>query len=89
NCEKAIKACQEAIKIFPFKDFPIDYAKTQNNLGIAYGILAKVKDRTKNCEKALKAYKEALKAITTRESQKFYRIVEKNLKRLLDFCGNQ
>ena len=40
NLEKAIKAYQEALKIYTIESYPIDYAMTQNNLEIAQNDLS-------------------------------------------------
>ncbi|HNT72680.1 MAG TPA: hypothetical protein PKK92_06450, partial [Methanothrix sp.] len=66
--------------------FPIDYAMTQNNLGIAFSTLAEVEDTAENCKRAIEAYREALKVFTKEEFPEFHPRVEKNLKILLDFC---
>jgi len=42
NCKKAIKAFEEALKVYTPERFPMDYAMTQNNLGNAYRTLAEV-----------------------------------------------
>ena len=50
NCKKAIKAYEEALKVYTFARFPIQYAMTQNNLGTAYRTLAEVEDKAENCK---------------------------------------
>ena len=60
----AIKSYKEVLKFRTTDLFPMQYAMTQNNLGIAYATLAEVKDKDQNCQLALKAYQEALKVYT-------------------------
>ncbi|MBD3191208.1 MAG: tetratricopeptide repeat protein, partial [Candidatus Heimdallarchaeota archaeon] len=60
NCQKAIEAFQEALKVRTLEELPQDYAMTQNNLGAAYGTLSDVESRSENCQKAIKAYQQAL-----------------------------
>ena len=54
--KEAIKAYQEALKVYTLKKFPLDYAETQNNLGVAYSNLALFENRAFNCNLAIKAY---------------------------------
>jgi tetratricopeptide (TPR) repeat protein len=68
NCEKAIQAYQESLKVRTLEDFPMQYAMTQNNLGIAYGTLAKMKDKAENCNKAIQVFQESLKVRTLENS---------------------
>jgi tetratricopeptide (TPR) repeat protein len=60
NLTRAIHAFEEALKIRTLEKYPIDYAKTQNNMGIAYASLSWVQDRQLNLRNAIKAYEEAL-----------------------------
>ncbi len=57
----AIKALDKALETFTLERFPYSYASTQNNLGIAYKMLARVEGKAENCKKAIKSYNEALK----------------------------
>ena len=41
------------------KDYPLNYAMTQNNLGIAYEMYSTITDKEENLKKSIKAYKEA------------------------------
>jgi tetratricopeptide (TPR) repeat protein len=59
NCQKAIQAYEEALKITTIDRFPMQYATTQNNLGNAYSTLAEVESKAENCQKAIQAYEEA------------------------------
>jgi tetratricopeptide (TPR) repeat protein len=87
NCKKAIKAYEEALKVYTLERFPMDYAMTQNNLGTAYSTLAEVEAKAENCKKAIKAYEEALKIFTEEKFPEIYSLVAENLKNLLRFCG--
>jgi len=62
---------------------------TQNNLGNAYSTLAEVEHKADNCKRAIEAYKQALKVFTKEEFPEAYRMVERNLRTLLDFCGGE
>ncbi|MEM2930854.1 MAG: tetratricopeptide repeat protein, partial [Thermoproteota archaeon] len=83
---KAIKAYEEALKVYTRERFPMDYAMTQNNLGNAYRTLAEVEDKAENCKKAIKAYEEALKIFTEKEFPETHHLVKLNLEKLLSFC---
>ena len=48
------------LTIFTNESYPIEYAKTQKDLGVAYYNLAEVRDKEENLNLALKASKEAL-----------------------------
>ena len=87
NCKKAIKAYEEALKVYTLDRFPMDYAMTQNNLGNAYRTLAEVENKLENCKKAIKAYEEALSIFTEEKFPEIYPLVAENLKNLLEFCG--
>jgi hypothetical protein len=56
-----IQTYQEALKIYTIEKHPLDYAKTKNNLGIAYSDLATVTDKEDNLIKAIQASQGALK----------------------------
>ncbi|MCK4735767.1 MAG: tetratricopeptide repeat protein, partial [Methanophagales archaeon] len=58
--EEAIKEYGGILKIVSSKKFSDEYARTQNNLGVAYCNLAEVRDTESNLEKAIYAYQEAL-----------------------------
>jgi pyrimidine deaminase RibD-like protein/tetratricopeptide (TPR) repeat protein len=79
NCEKAIKAYEEALKVYTFNRFPSDYAMTQGNLGNVYGILAEEEAKTENCKKAISAYEEALKVYTFDRFPSDYATAQNNL----------
>ena len=46
NLNKAIGAYEAALEIYTIEKYPVNYAMTQNNLEIAYGILAENKNRS-------------------------------------------
>ena len=46
NAERAISAYEAALGIYTIEKYPVDYARAQNNLEIAYGILAENKNRS-------------------------------------------
>jgi len=59
----------------------VDYATTQNNLGIAYDTLAEVRDKEKNLAKAIRAFEEALKIYTVERYPLYHEIVASNMSR--------
>ena len=75
----AIKAYEEALKVYTLDRFPMDYAMTQNNLGNAYSTLAEVEAKAENCKKAIKAYEEALKVRTLDRFPMDYAMTQNNL----------
>ena len=46
NFQKAMKAYEEALKVYTLKDYPREYAMLQNNIGNIYAILAGLKMKT-------------------------------------------
>jgi tetratricopeptide (TPR) repeat protein len=79
NCKEAIKAFEEALKVFTLDKFPIQCAGTHSNLGNAYSTLAEVEDKAKNCAKAIAAYEEALKVRTAAEFPMDYAMTTENV----------
>jgi len=63
---QSTQAFQESLMINPEDFSSVRYAKTQNNLGTAYGTLAEVQDKVENCNKAIQAFQEALKVYTSK-----------------------
>ena len=61
NLGLAIQAYQEALRVYTFQAFPQNYAGIQNNLGNAYGDLAKVRDKEANLNLAIGAFRQALR----------------------------
>jgi len=59
----AIQCYQTILRIFTERDFPVDWAMTQNNLGIAYGNLP-LGDRGQNLAQAIACYEAALRVRT-------------------------
>jgi tetratricopeptide (TPR) repeat protein len=55
------------------------YARTQNNLGIAYWKLSMVEEKAENCRKAIGAYGEALKVYTLDRFPVDYAMTQNNL----------
>ena len=64
NCNLALTAYREALKVYTLDKLPEDYINTHINIGIIYSILAEVKDKAVNYEKAIQVYKETLKIST-------------------------
>ena len=61
--QKAIAAYEAALRVRTEKDFPVDWAQTQLNLGNAYWALP-VGDRAVNLQKARLCFQAALKVYT-------------------------
>ncbi len=66
NLQKAISAFVAALRVFTEKDFPTQWAQTQDNLGNAYAHLL-TGDRTANLQKAIAAYDAALGVYTEKD----------------------
>ena len=81
-----VAAFEEALKVRTLKDFPIDYAGTQNNLGNAYQTLAEVKDKAENCQKAITAYEEAFKVYKEGEFPGLHQLVESDFRIAIPFA---
>jgi tetratricopeptide (TPR) repeat protein len=75
----AIKAYEEALKVYTRERYPMDYGKTQNNLGTAYRTLAEVEAKAENCKRAIEAYEEALKVYTRERYPMDYGKTQNNL----------
>jgi len=75
----AIEACNKALKIRTFERFPIQYAVTQNSLGIAYHALAEVENKPENCKKAIEACNKALNVYTLEKFPIDYAMAQINL----------
>jgi len=81
-----VAAFEEALKVRTLKDFPIDYAGTQNNLGNAYQTLAEVKDKAENCQKAITADEEAFKVYKEGEFPDLHQLVESDFRIAIPFA---
>ena len=65
----------------------MQFADTQNNLGVAYRTLAEVEEKAVNCKRAIAAFQAALQVYTQEEFSELHQKVESNLRTLLKFCG--
>ncbi len=61
HLEQAIQAYQLALAKLTAEEVPHTYAMIQNNLGAAYGDLARHKEPAENLEQSIRAYEEALR----------------------------
>lgn len=79
--QKAIEAFKGALKIYTLEKFPVEYAQTMNNLGIAYweSPADNLIDKNKNLQNAISAYKEALKIYNTKDFSVEYSETQYNL----------
>jgi CHAT domain-containing protein len=66
NLERAISACNEALKVYTFDAFPKNWALTQHNLAGTYSYRVRG-DKAENLEKAISFYHNAL-TIYTKEN---------------------
>jgi tetratricopeptide (TPR) repeat protein len=71
NGEKQIKYLKKAIGVYcdslnyrTFRNYPVEYAVTQNNTGSAYRLLAALEQRKENSLLAIAAHEEALKVFS-------------------------
>jgi tetratricopeptide (TPR) repeat protein len=60
----AIGAYDKALKVYTRDRYPMDYGRTQNNLGTAYSTLAEVEGKAENSKRGIGAYDKALKVYT-------------------------
>jgi formylglycine-generating enzyme required for sulfatase activity len=60
NLQRAVASYHEALRIFTPEAAPLDYARTQNNLGEAYRSLP-TGDREANVQRAIASFEEALR----------------------------
>ena len=63
NKELSIKSCELALAVLTFSDYPNDWARIKNSLGIAYQNRIRG-ERADNLESAIICYQEALKVYT-------------------------
>ncbi len=76
---QGIQTFQESLKVYTPEDFPMYYAKIQNNLGAAYNTLAGIQDTAENCKKAIQAFQESLKVYTPEDFPMQHAITQSNL----------
>ena len=63
---KAIDVYRHFLNIWTERDFPLDWAATQNNLGVAYSEIP-TGDRGENLKRAIECYENALRVRTERD----------------------
>ena len=68
-----------ALRFRTEKAAPLDYAMTQNNLGVAYGNLARYEQPVENLKAAIAAYGEALRFYTEKTAPLDYAMTQNNL----------
>ena len=76
---EATNAYREALKIFTLKDYSVDYARIQNNLGEAYREQSEIQNQEVNLKLATASFKEALKVFEIQTYPKLHQEVESNL----------
>jgi tetratricopeptide (TPR) repeat protein len=77
--EEAVTALQEALKELTRERVPLDWAGTQNNLGIALRILGERESGTARLEEAVKAYQESLKERTRERAPQDWAMTQNSL----------
>jgi tetratricopeptide (TPR) repeat protein len=78
NLERAIACFEAALRVRTERDFPHEWAMTQNNLGNAYANLP-TGDRGENLRRAIACFEDALRIYTERDSPQEYATTRKNL----------
>ena len=75
---KAIDVYRRFLNIWTERDFPLDWAATQNNLGIAYSEIP-TGDRGENLKRAIECYENALRVRTERDFPLDWAMTQYNL----------
>jgi tetratricopeptide (TPR) repeat protein len=79
NLQRAIACFEAALRIYTERDFPQDWARTQNNLGNAYRNLPSG-DRGQNLRRSIGCYEAALRVFTERTFPQDWARTENNLR---------
>lgn len=79
HLEQAIQAYQLALVKLTAEETPHTYAMIQNNLGAAYGDLARHKEPAENLEQSIRAYEEALRYRSAESEPIKYASTQNNL----------
>jgi tetratricopeptide (TPR) repeat protein len=77
--QQAIEAYGEALRFYTPDVAPLDYARTRNNMGVAYRRLAAHEDPAGNLRRAIEAYGEALRFYTPDVAPLDYARTQNNL----------
>jgi len=77
--EQGIEFYQLALKLISLQTHPETYARVQNNLGTAYGDLARFSEPAENWQQAVLAYSEALRLRTSEIEPLKYAACQNNL----------
>ena len=75
----AIKAFEDTLKVTTLKRFPVEYAMTQNNLGLTYKTLGEVEGKAENCKNSIEAFQKAQKVYTIERFPMDYAMTQNNL----------
>ena len=78
NLAQAIACYKAALRVYTEKQFPMDWAMTQNNLGIAYKNLPSG-DRAANLVQAIACYEAALRVYTEKQFPMQWAMTQNNL----------
>jgi tetratricopeptide (TPR) repeat protein len=75
---KAVDVYRRFLNIWTERDFPLDWAATQNNLGVAYSEIP-TGDRGENLKRAIECYENALRVRTERDFPLDWAMTQYNL----------
>jgi tetratricopeptide (TPR) repeat protein len=78
NLQHAIECHEATLRVWTERDFPQDWAMTQNNLGIAYADLP-TGDRSENLQHSIECYQAALRISTERDFPQYWAMTQNNL----------
>jgi tetratricopeptide (TPR) repeat protein len=79
NLRRAIAAYEQSLRFLIGHDAPLNYASTQNNLGVAYRDLSEISEREANLRRAVAAYEQALRFRTEQAAPLDYASTQNNL----------
>lgn len=84
RADEAIKASQEALGIFTAKAYPVEFARTQHQLGLIQGHVAEVQDRLDAAEQAKQALRAAYETYSGRGLSDAMASVDDGMRELAD-----
>jgi len=80
--KNAIQNLNKLLKNYSLEEVPKSYAMTQNNLGNAFNLLSKIKNKKKNINKAIDAYKTTLKIFNKDEFPEIFKLINSKIGKL-------
>jgi tetratricopeptide (TPR) repeat protein len=82
GCEEAVAVHREALKEYTRERAPLDWAMTQNNLGIALRASGERESGTGRLELAVKAFQDALQMFETAAASHYAQVARQNIDRV-------